>query len=105
MTILALAPPRIAVSSFSLRRLTLVLPVAIGRPDPSPHRPLPKAAINARRLQTAVAEIPIAPDEPPRHASRGFLPWRFADTGPGVRRATLMGRHPKTFTKPEVTVF
>jgi hypothetical protein len=88
---LALAPPRIAIASFNLRRLTPVLPIAIGRPNPSPHRPLPKEAVNARRLQTAAAEIPIAPDAPPRPTSRGFLPWRFADAGPRVRRATFMG--------------
>jgi hypothetical protein len=36
-------------------------------------------------------QIPIASDAPPRHASRGFLHWRFAYAGPGVRRATVMG--------------
>ena len=91
MTMLALAPPRIAISSFNLRRLTLGLPIAIGPPNPSPHRPLPKEAVNARRPRTAAAEIPIASDAPPRHTSRGFLPWRFAYAGPGVRRATIMG--------------
>src|SRR5713101_3718229 len=91
MTMLARAPLRIAISSFNLRRLTPVLPIAIDRPNPSPHRLLPKEAVNARRLQTAVAEIPIAPDAPHRHTSRGFLPWRFADAGPGVRRATVRG--------------
>src|SRR5712692_8803425 len=91
MTMLALAPLRIAISSFNLRRLTPVLPIAIDRPNPSPHRLLPKEAVNARRLQTAVAEIPIAPDAPHRHTSRGFLPCRFADAGPGVRRATVRG--------------
>ena len=88
---LVLVSPRTAISSFNLRRLTPVLPIAIGRPSPSPHRPLPKEPVNARRLQTAAAEIPIASDAPPRHTSRGFLPWRFADAGPRVRRATIMG--------------
>jgi hypothetical protein len=32
-------------------------------------------------------------------ASHLSLPWRFADAGPGVRGAVIMGRHPKTFTK------
>ena len=91
MTMLALAPSRIAFSSFNLRRSTPVLPIAIGRPNPSPHRPLPKEAINARRLHTAAAEIPIASDAPPRHTSRGSLPWRFAYAGPSARRATFMG--------------
>src|SRR5882672_5827767 len=36
-------------------------------------------------------QIPIASDAPPRHTSRGFLPWRFADAGPGARRSTFMG--------------
>src|ERR1019366_538155 len=77
MTMLVLAPPRTATSSFNLRRLTPVLPIAIGRPSPSHHRPLPKEAVNARRLKTAAAEIPIASDAPPRHTSRGFLVWGF----------------------------
>ena len=87
MTMLVLAPPRTATSSFNLRRLTPVLPIAIGRPSP----PLPKEAVNARRLKTAAAEIPIASDAPPRHTSRGFLHWRFAYAGPGAGRATVMG--------------
>jgi hypothetical protein len=91
MARLVCAPPRIAISSFNLRRSTPVLPIVIGRPNPSPHRPLPKDAVNARRLQTAAAEIPIASDVRPRHTSRGFLHWRFADAGPSVRRATIMG--------------
>src|ERR1700716_4674697 len=36
-------------------------------------------------------QIPIASDAPLHHTSRGFLPWRFAYAGPGVRRATIMG--------------
>ena len=36
-----------------------------------------------------------------RHLSRGF-PWRFADAGPGVRGAVIVGRHPKTFTFPDL---
>src|SRR6202163_1155092 len=36
-------------------------------------------------------QIPIASDAPPHHTSRGFLHWRFAYAGPGVRRATIMG--------------
>src|SRR6267143_4417165 len=36
-------------------------------------------------------QIPIAPDAPPRHTSRGFLHWRFAYAGPGARRSTFMG--------------
>src|SRR6266568_7325207 len=47
-------------------------------------------------------QIPIACDAPSRPTSRGFLPWRFADAGPGVRGAVIMGRHPKTFTKADI---
>jgi hypothetical protein len=91
MPMLALAPPRTAIPSFNLRHLTPVLPIAIGRPGPSPHRPRPKQAVNACRLQTAAAEIPIASDALPRHTSRGFLHWRFAYAGPGVRGAVSVG--------------
>src|SRR5229473_532715 len=36
-------------------------------------------------------QIPIASDAPPRHTSRGFLHWRFAYAGPGVRGTIIMG--------------
>ena len=36
-------------------------------------------------------QIPIANAAPPTFPSRGFLPGRFADAGPGVRGATVMG--------------
>ena len=36
-------------------------------------------------------QIPIVYAAPPTSPSRGFLPWRFAYAGPGVRRATIMG--------------
>lgn len=36
-------------------------------------------------------QIPIAYAAPPTCPSRGFLPWRFAYAGPGVRRTTIMG--------------
>jgi hypothetical protein len=48
-------------------------------------------AFNAPRQQTTSVEIPIASDAKPRHTSRGFLLWRFAYAGPGVRRATTIG--------------
>jgi hypothetical protein len=91
MTMLAVAPPWTTTSSINLRHATPVLPIAIGQPSSPPLRPLPKEAINAPRQLTASAEIPIAADALLRHTSRGFLPWRFADAGPGVRRATGMG--------------
>src|SRR3981081_4244399 len=87
MTMLAVAPPWTTASSSNLRRTTSVLPIAIDRPSPS----LPKKAVNAPRQQTASAEISIASDAPQCPTSRGFLPWRFADAGPGVRGAVIMG--------------
>jgi hypothetical protein len=91
MTRLAVAPPATAASSINLGRATPVIPIAIRRPSSPPCRPILKEVVNARRQQTADAEIPIAPDALLRHTSRGFLPWRFADAGPGVRRTTFMG--------------
>ena len=41
--------------------------------------------------RTHSRQIPTASDAPPRPISRGFLHWRFAYAGPGVRRATVMG--------------
>ena len=91
MTMLALAPLSIAVVSFDLRSATPVLHVATAWSGSSLHRPPSKQAFNAPRQQTASVEIPIASDAKPRHTFRGFLPWRFAYAGPGVRRATVMG--------------
>jgi hypothetical protein len=91
MIMLALAPPSIAVVSFDHRCTTPTPHVATGRPGSSLHRSPSKQAFNAPRQQTASVEIPIASDARPRHTSRGFLPWRFAYAGPGVRRATIMG--------------
>jgi hypothetical protein len=99
MTRLAVAPPWTAASSINLGRATPVIPIAIRRPSSPPCRPLLNEMVNAPRQQTAGAEIPIASDALLRQISRGFLPWRFADAGPGVRGAVAMGRHPKTFTE------
>ena len=41
--------------------------------------------------KTANAKIPIVSDARLHQTSRGFLPWRFAYAGPGVRRPTFMG--------------
>jgi hypothetical protein len=54
-----------------------LLPIAIDRPSPPLHRPLPNEAVNAPQQQTASAKIPIASDAPLRHISRGFLVWGF----------------------------
>src|SRR5262245_5273819 len=34
--------------------------------------------------------------------TRGFLPWRLSDAGPGACGIVAMGRHPKPFTEAEV---
>jgi hypothetical protein len=102
MTMLVVALPWTTALSINLRCATPLLPIAIDRPSPPLHRPLPNEAVNAPQQQTASAEIPIASDAPPRHISRGFLPWRFADAGPAARGTVIMGRHPKTFTFSDV---
>ena len=75
MTMLAVALPWTTALSINLRCVTLLLPIAIDRPSPPRHRPLPNEAVNAPQQQTASAEIPIASDAPLRHTSRGFLVW------------------------------
>src|ERR1700688_4559586 len=91
MIMLALALPSIAVVSLDHHCPTPIPHLATGRPGSSLHRSPSKQAFNAPRQQTASVEIPIASDARPRHTSRGFLPWRFAYAGPGVRGATIMG--------------
>src|ERR1700726_3558903 len=61
------------------------------RPDPSAHRPLPKVAINARRRQTAVAEIPIAPDAPSRTPPAVSSLGRFRTPAPVCAAPPLWG--------------
>jgi len=104
MTMLAVAPPWTTASSINLCCATPVLPVAIGQLSSPPLRPLPKELLNARGQQITSAENPIASDALLRPTSRGFLPWRFADAGPGVRGTIIMGRHPKTFTAADIVV-
>jgi hypothetical protein len=60
---------------------------------------IPRADLRSIVHATADAEIPIAPAAPPPPISRGFLPWRLSDTGPGACRPVAMGRHPKPFTR------
>ena len=44
-------------------------------------------------------QIPIASDASPRHTSRGFLHWAYANLQAPVRAAPpSWGRHPQTFT-------
>src|ERR1700736_2250931 len=70
MTMLAVALPATTASSINRRRATQVRPIANGQPSSTPHRPLPKEAVNAPRQQTASAEIPIASDAQLRHLPR-----------------------------------
>ena len=44
--------------------------------------------------------IPLPPAEPSLLTSRGFLPWRLWDTGPGVRRTLRHGPASETLHKP-----
>src|SRR5882672_11708141 len=78
MTMLAVALPWTTALSINLRCATPLLPIAIDRPSPPLHRPLPNEAVNAPQQQTASAEIPIASDAPRRHISRGFLVWALS---------------------------
>ena len=71
----------------------------------SPHRqpsllssPLPAAVHQPAHYR----EIPIAFAAPPCLTSRGFLPWRLSEAGPGACRAVAMGRHPKPFSEAGV---
>jgi hypothetical protein len=46
-----------------------------------------------------VTQIPIAERAAPSaHFTRGFVPWRLSDDGPGASRTVSMGRHPKPYT-------
>jgi hypothetical protein len=38
----------------------------------------------------------------PPFPHRGFFPWRISYAGPGARGTVRNGRHPKSFTKPEI---
>src|SRR5881397_1850749 len=55
----------------------------------SPNRKV--RAISQKLYSHSQPPNPTASDAPPRPTSRGFLHWRFAYAGPGVRRATVMG--------------
>jgi hypothetical protein len=112
VNLLAIAPSRTTASSLNLRRATSVPPVAINRTSSATHRPLLNEAVNAPQRHTASAEIPIAFDAPHCPTFCGFLPWRFADAGPAMRRATCANLHrsgqqttkrrPATLTPPVV---
>ena len=73
MTMLAVAPQRIAVLSFDLRCATPVPSILTGRSDRHPFNRFPNQAFNALWQHTASRAIPIASDAPPRPVSRAFL--------------------------------
>ena len=54
-----------------------------------------------KRLDSARAHIiPITERAAPSaHFTRGFVPWRLSDDGPGASRTISMSRHPKPITK------
>ncbi|HUJ83933.1 MAG TPA: hypothetical protein VLW83_18765, partial [Candidatus Acidoferrales bacterium] len=54
-------------------------------------------AVVARTFR--LTQIPIAERTAPSvHFTRGFVPWRLSDDGPGASRTVSMGRHPKPST-------
>jgi hypothetical protein len=74
------SPLRDAGSLYRDRSIGIVTPSIASQPG-----------VQAPWQHTASTAIPIASDAPPRPVSRGFLPWRFADAGPGARGTTIMG--------------
>ncbi len=40
-----------------------------------------------------------------RSASRGFVPWRLSDAGPGASDCVCDSRHPKPFTRPDLRLW
>src|SRR5450631_4147222 len=100
MKMLAVALLTIVAVSYHHRRVTPILPPAIGRTASTRLRSPAEKAPNPPRQNTGSVQIPIAPDALPSHIFRGFLLWRFAYAGPPVRAAPpSWGRHPQTFTE------
>ena len=79
------------------------MPMQLGAPA-SPHR---QPSLLCTALPASIeqpvrdAEIPIALAAPTCLTTRGFLPWRLSDAGPGACLTVAMGRHPKPFTENE----
>ena len=77
------------------------MPMQLGAPA-SPHR---QPSLLCTALPASIeqpvrdAEIPIALAAPTCLTTRGFLPWRLSDAGPGACLTVAMGRHPKPFTQ------
>jgi hypothetical protein len=63
---------------------------------------LRSALLVAIERPTRHAQIPIEIAAPACLTTRGFLPWRLSDAGPGdCGIVAAMGRHPKPFTKTD----
>ena len=62
----------------------------------------PNAFIRPQRLRRS-RQIPIGQNL--RSSSRGFVPWRLSDAGPGASGCACDGRHPKPFTSTDVSWF
>ena len=76
-------------------------PAAPAAPDRKPGA-LRSALLASIERPTRHAQIPIALAAPACLMTRGFLPWRLSDAGPGACLTLSMGRRPKPFTIAEV---
>jgi hypothetical protein len=63
--------------------------------ESQPPRVLEHARVGDRIPHDRIA---IAREAPSVRISRGFLPWRLSDDGPGASLIVATGRHPKPFT-------
>ena len=69
--------------------------------NPASRGSLAPSAVHPTRLPLLVSALPpphhsqiaIALAAPSSPTTRGFLPWRLSDAGPGARRPVAMGRH------------
>jgi hypothetical protein len=108
MTMLAVALLTIVAVSYHHRRVTPILPPAIGRTTSTRLRSPAEKAPNPPRQNTGSVQIPIAPDALPSHIFRGFLLWRFAYAGPRCAPRHLHGAgtrkpsHERSFTKGQL---
>ena len=70
-------------------------------PPVAPSLALERIAIVAHTFR--ITQIPIAERAAPSmHFTRGFVPWRLSDDGPGASRTVSMGRHPKPITTTDI---
>jgi hypothetical protein len=92
MTMLAVALLTTVAVSYHLRRVTPILPLAIGRTASTRLRSPAEKARNPPRQNTGSVQIPIAPDAPPSPHLPRFPPLEVCvRRPPGARRATFVG--------------